>query len=197
MTDILNMNIVLVLNRNWQAINITTPADAFCSMANDSATALDIVGMDSMVPTKWEDWVGLPVREGDASVRTASLRIRVPTVLVLARFAKVPMRRPGFSLRAIRERDGHRCQYTGQLLAPGEGNIDHVIPKSRGGDTSWENCVLASRKINSRKGAKTPAEAGLKLVRSPQKPRPVPVTHTLRNVHEISDWDVFLGKKSG
>ena len=193
MSKTLEMNSVLVLNRNWQAINMTTPAQAFCSMATDAATALDIHGKDHMVPTPWERWIDLPVREGDRGVQTTGGQVRVPTVMVLSNFAKVPMRRPGFSLRAIRKRDGNRCQYTGELLAHDEGNIDHVIPRSRGGKTSWTNCVLTCRKVNSRKGAKLPQEAGLKLLRKPEAPRAVPATQLLSNPHGIEDWDMFLG----
>ena len=196
-SSILNQNIVLVLNRNWQAINTRTPAEAFCQMATDTATALDIQGNDcryagQMVPTKWEDWQQLPVRDGDASIGTARGPIRVPTVIVVANFAKVPKKRPKFNSRNIWERDGGRCQYTGRNLRPGEGNIDHVVPRSRGGATDWENCVLASRDVNSRKADRTPEEAGLKLRQQPQTPSEVPVTMLLRNVHDIADWDPFL-----
>ncbi len=190
--SILHQNVVLVLNRNWQAINTRTPAEAFCQLANDAATALDIHGTDFMVPTKWEDWRMLPVREGDASIGTAHGPVRVPTVIVVANFSKVPKKRPKFNSRTIWERDGGRCQYTGRDLRPGEGNIDHVLPRSRGGETSWENCVLAARDVNSRKADRTPKEAGLRLLQSPRTPPELPVTMLLRNVHDISDWDPFL-----
>jgi len=190
--SILHKNTVLVLNRNWQAVNITTPANAFSQMATDSATALDITGMDAMVPTRWEDWVDLPIREGDQFIGTPQHRVRVPTVIVCVNFARVPMKRPKFSARAIWQRDGGRCQYTGNPLQPHEGNIDHIIPRSRGGRTTWENCVLASKRINTRKANKTPEEAGLKLLKVPQAPRQVPVTALIRNAHGIPDWDPFL-----
>lgn len=192
MSEILHKNIVLVLNRNWQAINIRTPAEAFCQMATDSATALDIQGQDWMVPTKWDDWKTLPVREGDFSIGTSHGRIRVPTVVVLANYAQVPIKRPKLNSRTLWARDGGRCQYTGRELHPGEGNIDHIMPRSRGGKTTWENCVLACREVNSRKGNRTPEEAGLKLLRKPRIPREVPVTALLRNIHGIPDWDPFL-----
>ncbi len=190
--SVLSKNIVLVLNRNWQAINITTPAAAFCQMATDAATGLDIAAEDVMVPTRWEDWLKLPIREGDTMIGTAHGPIRVPTVVVCANFARVPLKRPKFSNRAIWARGRGRCQYTGQSLKPGEGNIDHVVPRSRGGETNWENCVLAAKRVNSRKANKTPEEAGLKLLRPPQAPRQVPVTALLRNTHGIPDWEPFL-----
>ncbi|NIP95565.1 MAG: HNH endonuclease, partial [Akkermansiaceae bacterium] len=114
------------------------------------------------------------------------------TVVVLSRFDRVPLKRPRFSLRNIWERDGGRCQYTGRKLSPSEGNIDHVVPRSRGGESSWENCVLADRVVNQRKADRTPAEAGLRLARDPGYPRAVPVTWSIRNLHGIPEWEVFL-----
>jgi len=82
------------------------------------------------------------------------------------------------------------------MLGPDEGNIDHVMPRSRGGATSWKNCVLASKNVNSKKANRTPDEAGLSLIRKPVAPKAVPVTLTLKNPHNIEDWEIFLGKKS-
>lgn len=192
MNSILHKSIVLVLNRNWQAINIQTPAEAFCQMATDVVTALDIQGNESMVPTRWEDWKRLPVRDRDFQIGTAHGPIRVPTVVVLSRFSKVPLKRPKFNARNLWARDGGRCQYTGRELRPGEGNIDHVVPRSRGGRTTWENCVIAAREVNSRKADRTPEEAGLRLLNQPRRPREVPVTVLLKNVHGIPDWEPFL-----
>ena len=193
MSDILQKNIVLVLNRNWQAINIVTPAAAFCQMSTDVATGLDVDGRDSMRPTTWEDWLELPIREGDNGIGTARGEIRVPTVIVLARFARVPIKRPKFSARNLWKRDLGQCQYTGKALGPGEGNIDHVIPRSRGGKTTWENCVLADRHVNSVKGNRTPEEAGLKLRTKPVAPKALPVTYLLKNRDGVDDWVPFIG----
>lgn len=191
MSDLLHKSTVLVLNRNWQAINVRTPADAFCQMVTDVATGLDFDG-EHLTPVKWPDWLRLPIRERDHSVLTPRGRIRVPTVIVLARFSKVPRKRPTLSARSIWARDGGICQYTGRTLAPGEGNIDHIVPVSRGGGTTWENCVLSHREVNSRKGNRLPREAGLRLLRAPVAPKELPVTLLIKNHHEIADWKHFL-----
>lgn len=192
MSDLLEKTTVLVLNRHWQAIATRTPADAFCQLMTGAAVGLDIDG-DAMTPVRcFADWLRLPVRPQDKAVHTVRGPVRLPTVIVLARYAQVPRKRPTFSLRAVWERDGRRCQYTGRPLRPGEGNIDHVIPRSRGGGTSWENCVLAAKDINSRKADRTPAEAGLRLLKTPTAPRELPVTLLLRNTHGITDWEPFL-----
>lgn len=192
MSDVLHKATVLVLNRNWQAIDVKTPADAFCMMAAGTATALAIGKDGDMQPTKWADWFELPVRDEDNHVGTVHGGVRVPTVIVLARYDKVPRRRPKLSGRGIWERDGGVCQYTGRKLSRDEGNIDHIVPRSRGGKTTWDNCVLADKKINSRKADRTPDEVGLKLQRRPTAPREMPSTYFIRNTHGVPDWDMFL-----
>jgi len=194
MSDVLNKTTVLVLNRNWQAIDVKTPADSFCMMAAGTATALDFGNGEEMRPTKCEEWFSLPVRETDNFVGTVHGPVRVPTVIVLARYDKVPKHRPKLSGRGIWERDGGVCQYTGRKLSRDEGNIDHVVPRSRGGKTSWENCVLADKKVNSRKANRTPEEVGLKLIKKPNPPRDLPASYYIRNTYGVADWNLFLGE---
>jgi len=192
MTDILNKTIVLVLNRNWQAINIRTPQEAFCQMATNVATSLDIEGENHIRPVTWEEWITLPIRPQDNAVRTAHREIRMPTVIVAVNFARVPKKRPKLSARNIRERDGNRCQYTGRLLRPEEGSLDHVVPRSRGGADTWENLVWSSKAVNTRKGNRLPHEAGLKLLTVPRAPKELPVMALLRNAHSVAEWKLFL-----
>ena len=191
MSDILNKNIVLVLNRNWQAINTRTPADAFCQMATNVATALDIDG-GQIRPVQWNEWLTLPLREQDNSIQTVRGAIRVPTVIVAANFARVPTKRPKLCAKSIRERDGNRCQYTGKLLRADEGSLDHVVPRSRGGPDSWENLVWADKEVNARKGNRLPHEAGLRLLTRPRAPKELPVTALIRNVPGLADWNLFV-----
>jgi 5-methylcytosine-specific restriction endonuclease McrA len=192
MASILDQPTVLVLNRNWQAVNVRTPADAFCQMMTNAAVGLDINADKSLRPVRWEDWLALPIREQDRAVGTSRGPIRVPTVVVLGRYDKVPRRRPKLSPRSIRVRDGNRCQYTGRVLAPGEGSVDHVVPRSRGGPTSWENCVWTSKVLNGQKADRLPTEANLRLLAAPRQPPELPVTLFIRNAHGVVDWDIFL-----
>jgi 5-methylcytosine-specific restriction endonuclease McrA len=104
----------------------------------------------------------------------------------------VPKKRPKLCARNIRERDGNRCQYTGQLLKPEDGSLDHVLPRSRGGADTWENLVWSSKDVNARKGNRLPHEAGLKLLSVPRAPKELPATHYLRNSHGIVEWELFL-----
>jgi 5-methylcytosine-specific restriction endonuclease McrA len=192
MKDTLNKATVLVLNRNWQAIHVKTPAQAFCMMATEVATALDIGPNGNMRPVRWNDWLNLPIRATDNVVRTIHRSVRVPTVIVLARFAKVPKRRPKLSINSIWARDSGRCQYTGRRLKRDEGNIDHVIPRSRGGATTWTNCVLAHKTVNSFKANRLPEEVGLRLRSKPRAPTAEQVTASIQNAHNVPDWQHFL-----
>lgn len=194
MTDILNKSVVLVLNRNWQAINIRTPQDAFCQMATNVATGLEIEGENHIRPVTWSEWISLPIREGDYAVCTARGAIRVPTVIVALNYARVPRKRPKLNAKNIRERDGNRCQYTGRELHPSEGSLDHVVPRSRGGVDTWENLVWSAKDVNQRKADRLPHEAGLTLLAIPRAPREMPVTALLRNAYDVADWRLFLGK---
>ena len=199
MSDILNKNIVLVLNRNWQAINIRTPADAFCQMATNVATALDIelgdnARAEALRPVTWDEWITLPIRDGDNLARTVRGPIRVPAVIVALNYAKVPKKRPKLSAKNIRERDGNRCQYTGKLLHPDEGSLDHVLPRSRGGKDEWENLVWAAKEVNQRKADRLPQEAGLRLLSIPRAPKELPMSALIRNAHGVAEWKLFLNE---
>src|SRR5260221_8938312 len=129
MNDILNKSIVLVLNRNWQAINVRTPQDAFCQMATNVATGLDIEGDDHIRPVTWDEWITLPIRPQDNAVQTVRGPIRVPTVIVAVNYAKVPKKRPRLCARTIPERGGNRCQSTGRGFCVDAGSLDHVVPR--------------------------------------------------------------------
>ena len=191
-TTLLNQPRVLVLNRNWQAVNVRTIALAIQQVMAGAATVLDIGGDGSMVPVKnWAEWMKLPIRPQDKVIGTVRGPVRVPTVIVCVRFDKVPKKRPKFSARAVRARDDNRCQYTGRLLAPGEGSIDHVLPRSRGGANTFENAVYADKKVNNRKADKTPEEAGLRLLSVPKAPKAIPVTLLIKNPG-MEDWKPFL-----
>ena len=195
--SIINLPLVLVLNRAWQAINVRTVGLAVQQIMAGSATALDVdTDNGAMRPVRWSEWLTLPVRPGDRALGTVRGPIRAPTVIVCARYDKVPLRRPAFSARAVRQRDGNRCQYTGRLLDRGEGSLDHVLPLSRGGANTFENVVWADRRVNHRKANRTPEEAGLRLLAAPVAPRALPVTLAIRNTHHVDEWLPFVADKS-
>lgn len=109
------------------------------------------------------------VHEDGAWFRSERLALRAPTVVRLTRYVHVPRRvATGLSRRAVFVRDGGRCQYCG---APAE-DVDHVVPRSRGGEHRWENVVAACRRCNATKQDRTPWEAGFRLRRRPKAPPP-------------------------
>ncbi len=163
-------------------------------MAANVATALEIEGAGQVRPVSWPDWLGLPIRDRDLAVSTVRGPVRVPTVIVAVNFSRVPKKRPRLNAVNVRLRDGGRCQYTGRELGPNEGNLDHIIPRSKGGASTWENLVWASKEVNARKGDRLPHEAGLKLLKVPKAPKELPVTAVLRNLAGIPDWKLFLAE---
>lgn len=180
---------VLVLNRHWMPIDTRCPIDAIGQMATGAVRALRIED-ETIAPVSWNEWFRLPARASDASIATPNRMIRIPTVVVTVHYDRMPRKRLKFSFRGIWVRDRGTCQYTGRKLSSGEGNIDHVVPRSRGGPTSWENCVLASRDVNSRKADRLPEEAGLRLINRPAVPQPVPASALICG-DEHPDWCHF------
>src|SRR5688572_7834499 len=156
--SILNKAIVLKLNSLWQRIGYTTVADAFVSMSPgdgyvEPALAMDITkdvnGNESLIPTKLEDWLKLPVREEDLWVTTKHGKVRAPTVIINPTYGEVEFVDPPLCFESLWKRDNGTCQYTGKKLTRAEANIDHVIPKDQGGQDTWENMVICHVPVNS------------------------------------------------
>lgn len=185
---------VLVLNKNWQAINVTTPANALSMMFSETAVGLEIGGDESMVPCKWNQWTTATILPEDETINTPRGKIKLPKVIITSSFDKVPLRKLRFSLKNLWNRDKGKCQYTGKALSTSNGNVDHIIPKSRGGKTTWTNCVLCHKDVNSKKGDRTPSEAGLRLLSVPKEPFVLPSTMCIKNHLNIKEWDTFLIK---
>jgi 5-methylcytosine-specific restriction endonuclease McrA len=190
----LRQPIVLVLNKNWQPVTDRNPVQAFRMMAKGAAVALEILDDGSPVPRTWDQWCELPVRETDRFIRTVKKLIRIPLVLVLGRYDKLPPapKRVPFTVDAIWERDLHLCQYCTRELdrRRKEGNLDHIVPRSAGGMTTYENIVLSCTKCNTRKADRTPQQAGMKLQKQPSTPSRMSPALRLRNRFNIPEWDV-------
>lgn len=188
--SLLDKQLVLSLNANWQVLGWRTVRQAIVAMtgtdgAHPPALAVDVTFDEEGKPVvshalKWEDWIKLPVDASQLALGTKTGQIRCPLVIVNPVFGKMPLKTPRLSPAAIRERDGGICQYTGKKLSNRGGNIDHVVPKSRGGKDSWDNLVWSEKGLNSAKGNKTNAEAGLKLIRKPKAPPPVPASFSVK-----------------
>ena len=180
---------VLVVNRHFQPVQITSARRAFLLLFGGSALAIDDAGDLHDFAT----WRGLPVRPSDDTLPIVGGALRVPRVLHLRRYER--MRRPTVRLtrRNLMLRDAHQCQYCARRPSVRDLNIDHVIPKSRGGADSWENLVTACRTCNLRKAWRTPDEASMRLIRVPSTPRWTTTMQILLGTPEpFKEWDPFL-----
>jgi hypothetical protein len=185
METILSQN-VLVLNRLWQAVNICSVKRAFMLLYQGHAQVVDASeGEGSFQTMTFAQWFDFSRGyEGTDVVSTVSFKIRVPKVR-----------------HNIFERDHNTCQYCGHKFDRKDLNLDHVIPRERGGETSWENIVCSCVPCNSRKGNRTPSEAGLKLLHRPRRPKWRPMLHlqfarardeSWRHFVDLAYWNVEL-----
>lgn len=186
MDSVLDRQIVLSLNASWQPIGWRTVRQAMIALnggaaGNPPAIALDIQldeegKLLNAAPMKWDQWAELEVRPNDEAIQTKNKAIRVPRAIISCNYNKNALKAAKLSKKAIRERDGGRCQYSGEVVGPNDGNVDHVIPRDRGGRDTWDNLVWSKKEINSKKGNKLNHEAGLVLRSQPKQPKPLPVS---------------------
>lgn len=180
---------VLVVNRFFQPVQITSARRAFLLLYGGAALAIDEAGeMHDFLA-----WRSLPVRERDDGLPIVGGSLRVPRVLHLRRYERT--RRPVIRLsrKNVMLRDAHQCQYCGRRPPVRDLNIDHVMPRSRGGADSWENLVTACRVCNLRKGWRTPDEAMMRLIRVPGPPRWSATMQILMGTPSpFEEWAPFL-----
>ncbi|MEZ4393038.1 MAG: HNH endonuclease [Polyangiales bacterium] len=184
---------VLVVNRFLQAVHLTTARRAFVLMWSDVARALDA----SWIAHDFESWSAERPAEGEASIGTSRGPLRIPRVIQLVEFDRMPRASVRLTRRNIYLRDGHRCQYCARQLPLRDLNLDHVMPRSRGGPMSWENLVCSCKACNLRKGGRTPVEAGMNLLRRPTRPRWSPVLALAFAPGRPTEWDPFLSSLPG
>jgi HNH endonuclease len=202
---------VLVLNRNWCAIGVVDMQDAIGLVY---ATYTDGEPKARIVtpPPKgnyevwdWGDWTSLRPEEGEHGLVSASAIYKVPEVILLSKYEYTPEQKVNFCRRSLWRRDNYSCQYCGRKPKEDECTIDHVVPKSLGGGTSWTNCVLACYRCNSQKADRRPEDAvrskdkskkwvgpsPMKLLREPVKPEYSVVKD---KVHVLDTWKHWLDK---
>jgi 5-methylcytosine-specific restriction endonuclease McrA len=180
---------VLVLNRVYQPMHVTTVRRAVTLLYQGVARAVD----EEFRLLDFESWAALAAAVDGEAIHTPSRAIRVPRVLVLVAHTHLPRQRVRFSRLNVYARDESTCQYCGRRLPRSELNLDHVIPRSRGGSTSWENVVCSCVACNLRKGGRTPEEAGLHLRRLPARPRWTAVFRAATRRVVYREWRPFLG----
>ena len=177
----------LVLNRNWQAVGVAPVARSLVKVWNETAR---IVDPNDSQQYSWTDWAEV-VPEGDeAVIRTRTLRLRVPEVIILTNSHRLPTNAVTFSRRNIFRRDRFACQYCGKQPGSEELTIDHVLPRAQGGTSTWENCVLACVECNAHKADRTPDQARMSLRQKPV--RPVWKPWYASQQMQIDSWSRFV-----
>ena len=200
----------LVLNRNWQPVGVASVARSLTLVASERARIVDPADFQQYT---WADWAKMIPQEDEQFVQSVAFRIRVPEVITLMVYDRVPTNVVTFSRRNIYKRDRYACQYCGrqgrfageqhrdfdtagslrkECLSIEEMTLDHVVPRSRGGASTWENCVLACVDCNMRKANRTPVEAHMPLRKIPVRPtwKPLYARHDVR----IESWSKFLSE---
>ena len=179
---------VLVLNRAYLPIHVISVRRAFSLLYRGLAKVVD----EEYETFDFDGWRRARVREHDDWLGIVGGVIRVPRVILLKAFDRVPRRHVRFSRANIYSRDRHTCQYCGKSFPRLELNLDHVIPRSQGGRTTWENVVCSCVRCNRRKGGRTPKQAAMKLIRKPEKPRWSPMAGFAGWRHTYPEWGPFL-----
>jgi 5-methylcytosine-specific restriction endonuclease McrA len=179
---------VLVLNRLYQPIHVTSVRRAFALLYQGMARAID----REYRLFDFESWAALSAETHSDSVRTVNRLIRIPRVIVLVACDHLPRARIRFSRFNIYARDSNQCQYCGKRFPRSDLNLDHIVPRSRGGTTTWENVVCSCVPCNLRKGGRTPDEAGMGLLKKPTRPRWSPFHRIGSRRPTYREWIPFL-----
>ncbi len=188
---------VLVLNKCYMAVHVISVRRAFCLLFKDLA---EVVTLDDgrYLTHDFQSWREVSEARArfkdpdDDYIRTIHFEIQVPRVIRLLTYDRLPRTKVKFNRRNIFARDGNRCQYCGKRFPTGELSLDHVMPRSRGGGTDWENIVCACVRCNVRKGGRTPAEAGMRLTKVPVKPKTSPTLSLKLANRKYQSWKTFL-----
>lgn len=178
----------LVLNRSFQPVRITTAKHAFTLLYLGRARALD----GSFEPMDFEQWASVRPGPDEDAIGTTRGPIRVPRVLVLSGYNRVPSAPLRLSRRNVFLRDGFTCQYCGGRPPVRDLNLDHVMPRSRGGRSTWDNLVTSCRTCNVKKGFATPEECGMIPRARPHRPNWSMALRMAAPSTRYAEWEPFL-----
>ena len=188
---------VLVLNRLFMAVRVVRVRHAFVLLWKHVAEVVSVED-ETYACYDFSSWTEVSAYRKQFQpalhdwIHTVRFELAVPRVIRLLRYDRLPKTRVRLNRRNLFARDGNRCQYCGRKFKTTELSIDHVVPRSRGGRTLWNNVVCACMACNVRKGGRTPADAGLTLVREPVQPRFSPVITLHAGNEKYRSWKQFL-----
>ena len=190
---------VLVLNRTFVAVHVTNVRRAITLLFRDLAEVVH-VEEGQYGAYSFESWRELSamqptLRDPDHDwIRGVGFDLRAPRVIRLLSCDRGPRQGLRFNRRNVFARDGNQCQYCGQHFPMSELSLDHVVPRSQGGVTSWENIVCACVACNVRKGGRTPTEARMHLIRHPVKPKRSPLLSLKLGNPKYASWKSFVDR---
>lgn len=184
---------VLGLNRAWAPAAVYSVKVAVTMILRGMAMALD---PETFELHDFESWVKKNP-PGMRMIKTASGYLPAPEVIVCKSYSQLPPSGLSFNRHNLYQRDGYRCQYCGTMPGAGKLTIDHVLPRSRGGPTSWENCVAACSPCNSHKADRIPSEARMRLRKQPCKPKNPTPGIRVPAAKRRESWAPFLAKTRG
>ncbi len=193
---------VLVLNRHYVAVHVIVARRAISLLYRDFAEVID-VEEGQFANYDFDSWRAISELRSydkyhlDDWIQSVHFELQVPRVIRLLGFDRVPRQTLRFNRRNLFARDGHKCQYCGRSLPSQQMSLDHVIPRSRGGETSWENIVCSCVDCNTRKGGRTPQEARMKLSTIPKKPQHNPLFVAKLSNPKYAVWKAFLQQATG
>lgn len=183
----------LVLNRTWTPIQLTSVREAIGLVAKGSACIIEPETFRTHDLATWNDVSRARAALGAEVIRSRHLALVPPEVVLLTSYEGRGERSVVFSRKNLFKRDRYTCQYCGAQPGPESLTVDHVRPRSRGGASTWENCVLACLECNRRKGDRTPEQAGLALRKTPRKPSWRTLAHVPPRLRRES-WERFLSR---
>lgn len=184
---------VLVLNRLWQAVNTCSARRAFTLLYQGHAQVVSTDHGQEFLTHDFDSWRNFSRSHPEGEmVRTISLHVRIPRVIVLLLFERLPKKEVKFTRHNVFERDKNTCQYCSVTFGREELNLDHVIPRHHGGQTTWENIVCSCIPCNTRKGNRLAHQVGMKLIRKPVRPKWRPFINVTFTHRPHESWKHFL-----
>jgi 5-methylcytosine-specific restriction endonuclease McrA len=194
---------VLVLNKYYQAIRVVNVRRAFALLCKELAEVIHIetdqaTGKSQWLNLKFEDWRELSEMKREFEpdqydwIHTVRFQIAVPRIIRLLGYDKLPRQDVKFNRRNIYARDGSKCQYCGKKFPTTDLSLDHVVPRSQGGKSTWDNIVCCCIKCNVKKGGRTPEQAHMHLITKPVKPKRSPVINIRLADERYWSWKQFL-----
>lgn len=187
----------LVLNRFYMAIRVVNIRRALTLLYRDCAEVIAHEN-EQFVSYDFESWcelsqlTSLEKQDGEDYLQAVGFELQVPRIIRLTRFDRMPMQTVRFNRKNLFARDDHRCQYCGKAEPTHKLSLDHVIPRSHGGPTTWENIVCCCLRCNSRKGGRTPKQAQMTLLNKPTKPRFNPLMSAPVDDPRYECWKTFV-----